>query len=131
MFPTPHCTILRFHHKQIHLNCVSRLKPNHLHSLSFSNPTPEGENWPLYTKDNPIYYTFNAEGDEKQVKENLGKGPMSTACAFWNDFLPRLRAWTGNKYTEFDYYMVCVGYEANDNDHNGWLPFSYKTDSVG
>lgn len=23
---------------------------------------------------------------------------MATACAFWNDFLPRLRAWAGKFY---------------------------------
>jgi acetylcholinesterase len=27
--------------------------------------------------------------------DKYGRGPMATACAFWNDFLPRLRAWAG------------------------------------
>ncbi|KAJ6639158.1 Acetylcholinesterase, partial [Pseudolycoriella hygida] len=62
------------------------------------NPAPDGETWPEYSKENPVYYIFNAEGegskeDEKQKVEKLGKGPMATACAFWNDYLPRLRMW--------------------------------------
>ncbi|XP_037029742.1 acetylcholinesterase [Bradysia coprophila] len=62
------------------------------------NPAPEGETWPEYSKENPVYYIFNAEdegskGDEKQKADKLGKGPMATACAFWNDYLPRLRTW--------------------------------------
>lgn len=45
---------------------------------------PEEENWPLYTKETPSYYTFNVEGS------HVGKGPRAQSCAFWNDFLPRL-----------------------------------------
>lgn len=41
--------------------------------------------WPTYTKEHPKYYILNAE------KYSTGKGPRTTACAFWNDFLPRLK----------------------------------------
>lgn len=61
----------------------------------YRNPALEGETWPQYTKENPVYYVFNAEGDEKHKAEELGRGPMATACAFWNDYLPRLRQWAG------------------------------------
>lgn len=59
------------------------------------NPALDDEEWPKYSRENPSYYIFNAEGDEKQTKEKLGNGPMASACAFWNNFLPRLRTWTG------------------------------------
>lgn len=58
------------------------------------NPALEGEHWPVYTKENPIYFIFNAEGEDDLRGEKYGRGPMATACAFWNDFLPRLRAWS-------------------------------------
>lgn len=35
--------------------------------------------------DQPQYFIFNAD------KSGTGRGPRATACAFWNDFLPRLR----------------------------------------
>lgn len=59
------------------------------------NPAMEEEEWPEYTSENPVYYIFNAEGDEKHNKEKLGKGPMASACAFWNSYLPRFKTWTG------------------------------------
>ncbi|XP_063703298.1 acetylcholinesterase [Culicoides brevitarsis] len=55
------------------------------------NPALDGEHWPPYTKDNPIYYIWNAEDDIRA--DRYGRGPMSAECAFWNDYLPRLRAW--------------------------------------
>ncbi|XP_055585984.1 acetylcholinesterase [Uranotaenia lowii] len=58
------------------------------------NPALEGEHWPVYTKENPIYFIFNAEGEDDLRGEKYGRGPMATSCAFWNDFLPRLRAWS-------------------------------------
>lgn len=64
-----------------------------------SNPTPEGEQWPLYTRDEPVYYVFNAESDERHQTEQLGRGPMATACAFWNTYLPKLHVWTGTLST--------------------------------
>lgn len=50
----------------------------------FSKPVTDDVDWPLYTKDQPQYFIFNAD------KGGLGKGPRATACAFWNDFLPKL-----------------------------------------
>uniref|UniRef100_A0ABD2WE85 Acetylcholinesterase n=1 Tax=Trichogramma kaykai TaxID=54128 RepID=A0ABD2WE85_9HYME len=41
--------------------------------------------WPAYTRDQPNYYILNAENN------GMGKGPRTTACAFWNDFMPRLK----------------------------------------
>jgi hypothetical protein len=46
---------------------------------------PNDTDWPTYTKEHPKYYILNAE------KTGTGKGPRTTACAFWNDFLPRLK----------------------------------------
>jgi acetylcholinesterase len=48
-------------------------------------PMPNDSVWPTYTKEHPKYYILNAE------KSGTGKGPRTTACAFWNDFLPRLK----------------------------------------
>ncbi|KAK9504156.1 hypothetical protein O3M35_010549 [Rhynocoris fuscipes] len=48
-------------------------------------PVPDDENWPTYTREHPHYYIFNAE------KHGTGWGPRATACAFWNDFFPRLK----------------------------------------
>lgn len=51
--------------------------------------------WPLYSKENPFFYIFNAEGDENKKTEKIGRGPSATACAFWNNYIPRLRLWAG------------------------------------
>ncbi|XP_044742596.1 acetylcholinesterase [Chrysoperla carnea] len=48
-------------------------------------PVEDDMSWPTYRRDQPQYFIFNAE------KSGTGKGPRATACAFWNDFLPRLR----------------------------------------
>ncbi|CRK86983.1 CLUMA_CG000796, isoform A [Clunio marinus] len=61
------------------------------------NPSLDGIHWPLYRADNPIYYTFNAEGEEDMRADKYGRGPAATSCAFWNDFLPRLRNWVPQK----------------------------------
>lgn len=45
--------------------------------------------WPPYTRDQPNYYIFNAE------KNGIKKGPRTTPCAFWNEFLPRLKGVPG------------------------------------
>lgn len=56
-------------------------------------PVSEDEDWPAYTKENPLYYVFNAE------KSGSGLGPRSPPCAFWNEFMPKLKNHTGiNKY---------------------------------
>lgn len=86
------------------------------------NPSLEDEEWPEYSKENPIYRIFNAEGDEKQPKENYGKGPMASACAFWNTYLPRLKTWAG-KQTHRSFLLffqrssecVCVFFLIFDN----------------
>jgi hypothetical protein len=57
----------------------------------FSNPALEGEHWPNYSRENPIYFIFNAEGEEDLRAEKYGRGPMVTSCTFWNDYLPKLR----------------------------------------
>lgn len=74
----------------------------------FRNPSLEDEEWPEYSKDNPVFRIFNAEGDGKHPKEHFGKGPMASACAFWNTYLPRLKTWTGNDLnSNFIYYFIC------------------------
>lgn len=61
-----------------------------------STPYIDDYAWPLYSRDNPMYYIFNAEGGyENQRAEKFGRGPMATSCAFWGDFLPRVRSWSG------------------------------------
>uniref|UniRef100_A0A8D8LMI8 Acetylcholinesterase n=1 Tax=Cacopsylla melanoneura TaxID=428564 RepID=A0A8D8LMI8_9HEMI len=47
-------------------------------------PVPDDVEWPLYTKEKPYYYIFNAE------KSGTGKGPRARTCSFWNDFYPKL-----------------------------------------
>ncbi|KAM0734792.1 Acetylcholinesterase [Formica fusca] len=48
-------------------------------------PTLDEADWPPYTRDRPQYFILDAE------KKGFGRGPRTTACAFWNEFLPRLR----------------------------------------
>ena len=52
-----------------------------------------GIHWPQYKAENPIYFIFNAEEEDNTRANKYGRGPMATSCAFWNDFLPRLRNW--------------------------------------
>jgi hypothetical protein len=59
--------------------------------LFCSTPALEGEHWPNYSRENPIYFIFNAEGEEDLRSEKYGRGPMVTSCTFWNDYLPKLR----------------------------------------
>jgi len=47
------------------------------------------EESPQYSREDSQYYIFNAE------HKGLGVGPRSGACAFWNDFLPRLQGHPG------------------------------------
>nr|WLK66395.1 acetylcholinesterase [Eocanthecona furcellata] len=47
-------------------------------------PVSDDEYWPTYTREHPLYYTFNAE------TSGTGLGPRATSCAFWNDFMPKL-----------------------------------------
>lgn len=49
-------------------------------------PTVSETDWPSYTRDHPKYFIWNAE-----EKDAFGRGPRTTACAFWNEFLPRLK----------------------------------------
>lgn len=49
--------------------------------------------WPTYSREKQEYFIFNAE------TSGVGKGPRATACAFWNDFLPRLSNTSGELVT--------------------------------
>ncbi|XP_020279976.1 acetylcholinesterase-like [Pseudomyrmex gracilis] len=49
-------------------------------------PTADESKWPPYTRDHPMYFIWDAD-----KQETFGRGPRTTACAFWNDFLPRLK----------------------------------------
>lgn len=60
-----------------------------LFNLSFRMPTVIESEWPPYTRDHPKYFIWNAE------KSGFGRGPRTTACAFWNEFLPRLKGVPG------------------------------------
>lgn len=57
--------------------------------LFFRKPTDEEADWPPYSRDRPQYYILNAQ------ENGLGKGPHTTYCAFWNDFLPKLKGVPG------------------------------------
>lgn len=57
------------------------------------NPSVEGEEWPLYSKEDPVYYIFGAENEGDKKIEKLGRGPMAARCAFWNEYLPKVRSW--------------------------------------
>ncbi|KAJ4437728.1 hypothetical protein ANN_17873 [Periplaneta americana] len=59
---------------------------NEEHIVFRSKPVPNDSDWPTYTKEHPKYYILNGD------KYGTGKGPRTTACAFWNDFLPRLKS---------------------------------------
>ncbi|XP_051161023.1 acetylcholinesterase-like [Leptopilina boulardi] len=48
-------------------------------------PVESEVEWPPYTRNDPRYFILDAE------KSDMGKGPRMTACAFWNEFLPRLK----------------------------------------
>ena len=48
--------------------------------------------WPTYSREKQEYFIFNAE------TSGVGKGPRAKACAFWNDFLPRLRNTSGQSH---------------------------------
>ncbi|XP_071449343.1 acetylcholinesterase-like [Hetaerina americana] len=48
-------------------------------------PVPNDVNWPIYSRNQPQYFIFNAQ------KNGTGKGPRATSCAFWNQFMPLLK----------------------------------------
>ncbi|XP_049842954.1 acetylcholinesterase-like isoform X1 [Schistocerca gregaria] len=57
-----------------------------MHSFAtFSLSGRPGDDWPTYSSDSPTYYVFNAD------TKGTGRGPRSNACAFWNEFLPKIR----------------------------------------
>ncbi|KAL9894042.1 acetylcholine esterase [Glossina fuscipes fuscipes] len=55
------------------------------------NPAVDGEEWPNFSKEDPVYYVFST--DEKI--EKLQRGPLAKRCSFWNDYLPKVRSWAG------------------------------------
>lgn len=69
----------------MHKHNLSQTISNNHRYFFCSKPVTDDVNWPIYSKDQPQYFIFNAD------KSGTGKGPRATACAFWNDFLPRLQ----------------------------------------
>ncbi|NP_001273822.1 acetylcholinesterase-like [Musca domestica] len=57
------------------------------------NPAVGGEEWPNFSKEDPVYYVFST--DEKI--EKLQRGPLAKRCSFWNDYLPKVRGWIGSE----------------------------------
>ncbi|XP_073816147.1 acetylcholine esterase isoform X1 [Musca autumnalis] len=57
------------------------------------NPAVDGEEWPNFSKEDPVYYVFST--DEKI--EKLQRGPLAKRCSFWNDYLPKVRSWIGSE----------------------------------
>lgn len=66
--------------------------------FDYRKPVTDDVNWPLYTKEQPQYFIFNAE------KNGIGRGPRADACAFWNHFLPKVRENSG----KFFDLIICV-----------------------
>uniref|UniRef100_A0A1A9WHS9 Protein kinase domain-containing protein n=1 Tax=Glossina brevipalpis TaxID=37001 RepID=A0A1A9WHS9_9MUSC len=58
------------------------------------NPAVDGEDWPNFSKEDPVYYVFST--DEKI--EKLQRGPLAKRCSFWNDYLPKVRSWAATLY---------------------------------
>lgn len=54
------------------------------HLSSSRSPVPEGEPWPIYSRNQPRYYIFDG------LVKGLGNGPRATGCAFWNELMPSL-----------------------------------------
>lgn len=59
-------------------------------SSRFRKPVTEESEWPRYTKENPVYYIYDA------VKVGHGKGPRSGACEFWNGLMPEIQQFAGS-----------------------------------
>ncbi|PNF28466.1 Acetylcholinesterase, partial [Cryptotermes secundus] len=74
---------IEFNHKERELS--RRIMDIFARFALTGKPMQNDTEWPTYTKEHPKYYILNAE------KTGTGKGPRTTACAFWNDFLPRLK----------------------------------------
>ncbi|XP_054726632.1 acetylcholinesterase [Anastrepha obliqua] len=53
------------------------------------NPAVDGEEWPNFTKKDPVYYVFSTEDKD----EKLQRGPLEGRCAFWNEYLREVRKW--------------------------------------
>ncbi|XP_049305382.1 acetylcholinesterase isoform X1 [Bactrocera dorsalis] len=53
------------------------------------NPATDGEEWPNFTKKDPVYYVFSTDDKE----EKLQRGPLEGRCAFWNEYLREVRKW--------------------------------------
>nr|ADN37668.1 acetylcholinesterase [Exorista sorbillans] len=56
-------------------------------------PAVEGEEWPSFSKEDPVYYVFSTE----EKTEKLQRGPLAKRCSFWNDYLPKVRSWVGSE----------------------------------
>lgn len=64
--------------------------------INFSTPSPNKDEWPEYTREDPVYYIFSVEEENEKVKpEKLSRSPMASRCSFWNDYLPKVRRWGG------------------------------------
>ncbi|KAF4525881.1 hypothetical protein B566_EDAN014658 [Ephemera danica] len=48
-------------------------------------PTSDEDAWPLYSRNTPQFFTWSADSIG-----HVGTGPRATACAFWNQFMPRI-----------------------------------------
>jgi len=53
------------------------------------SPVSDNAAWPLYTRGEPRYFTFNTDGS------GIGVGPHANRCAFRNRFIPQLETAEG------------------------------------
>ncbi|XP_055906266.1 acetylcholinesterase [Eupeodes corollae] len=86
---------LSLQYRQVERDLGKRMLNSVIEFAKSGNPSIDGEDWPLYTKEDPVYYIFEADDDSNMKREKLGRGPMASRCAFWNEYLPKVRSWTG------------------------------------
>ncbi|XP_042203006.1 acetylcholinesterase-like [Homarus americanus] len=78
-------------------------------------PVGRREEWPLYTRDQPMYYEWNG------VTTGLGKGPRATGCAFWNELMPILRKKQGGGICESEMQKALNSASIVGPESLGWL----------
>lgn len=79
--------------------CLDVERIFYINFFFFRKPTKEDSEWPSYSRDEPKYFIFDAE------KTGLDKGPRTTYCAFWNEFLPKLKGIPGS-YQVFEFFEI-------------------------
>lgn len=96
----------------LHLFSHPRLTPSCFPPL-YSRPVPREGQWPLYTSRGQQYYVWGTNESWPQI----GRGPRTTDCAFWNELMPILRQNQGELFLCV-YVYVCVKENIHSNMHS-------------